>query len=483
MDNYIIPKYYCINCPEKTDHTTKACPANICKKCFEKGHCTKDCGTKAIRGTNHSYEDYIENRDVQCGCNQEEVNQQRQERSKEKKCPPYNTHCCNCRNPHTMRNLTKINWRYICYICIKKEDHRIFCKYCKRIYQEIREDSCEECFFKYESPSTPPMQVIATGPIYNPTTETRPYQPIQTNTQPHINVRVNETAMTIDEILECLSEDDMITDQNIDQGTSQITEMISTIPDHLLNYCECNPEKNPRSECPYHNHERCICYNKKAIYCGKCDHKITMDTWQDCINCYKCEEEGRTCLKDQKKYPQDFVGGCPITCGEYGPHQHYLCKKHKEYFDNDQCNKCATELHERSTTLPQYSEVVQEPVPIGTQEDQQSEVTQPTRDQYYENKITQLQDQLFEQQLSTEFWQNQWQIVTQQKDNTEQLLNYYIYLSFQYYKTEKVITLQRFYRRRKSIIKIEKVIPLVQNIKIVRSHKELKKKLKEIKFT
>ena len=187
--------------------------------------------------------------------------------------------------------------------------------------------------------------------------------------------------------------------------------------ENLKVWCKCNPRKQPRPECPYHNSNICLCCNQKAEYCGKHNHLIEWNHRQDCTGCTPAQ-----CM-ERRKVTRDFAGGCPIEdCDYRGGHSHYYCCKHRNYFDNqDLCNDCQTE------EIPSYDEVVKTPPIITLQVSPEEEVLNQKikrledQNQQFKVMISDIQestghwrkqyqtltDKLAEANVNTEFWQDQ----------------------------------------------------------------------------
>jgi hypothetical protein len=493
MEIIEIPEYYCKICKITKDHKTKACKSNTCHKCNRTGHVKKDCNNPCLRGTNHEWINYLNNAQVKCGCNENEVKQIRLQRSHDKGCIPYDTHCCKCKSPHPMRNLTicrtKENWNeqwnYICFLCIKIHKQKI----------TPDQQPCET-----EILDTPIENVYANGPVFNPTIETHPYQPSYQSDEITISLTDLIASQTIEE--------NIPTELTLDQN-EVIPEEIT--PEHLMQYCNCNPNKNPRPNCPYHQYPRCLCYNKNSTYCGKCNHKTDLkDSFNDCMRCHECQLNGISCSDQLLKWTQDFGGPCAIRdenkksdieCDYPAGHSHNICKKHKRYFDLNQerCSECISEMKEKSQDLPDYNEAMDidqqsrnnsnnnqendQQVVMDLQEltneihqiseeiSQENQVTQQQYDQRTEindqmkEKIKSLEQTIKEKDQERDFWFTQWQFITQQHNQAMQLAGVYqnvaLYLN-EYQLYHAATKIQRMYKHRKLQKQVTQIINIAK---------------------
>ena len=102
----------CKNC--NAVHKFKHCPKIICNRCHENGHIGRYCKN----------EKYLANLDLQCGCLQDNLLNQR----KRQRGIKFNTHCCQCNYTFPLFEMKTEGLKQKCLNCLYSEDNEFILK-------------------------------------------------------------------------------------------------------------------------------------------------------------------------------------------------------------------------------------------------------------------------------------------------------------------------------------------------------------------
>ena len=356
----------CYECGEYT-HNARDCPRLKCKSCGYEGHSYKNCP------------DFIANVEVRCGCDRRELYRQSRPNAEY-----YQQHCCRCKIICSGTHLdigTHGYGRFFCKNCtndrsdkgkkrantpprcqtpnkiIKLEDRQPS----KKVLQDTTNKG-ERDNSQYPPPAKSDKSIFLDKEIIkNPIEEL-----IHWNYTDSTTIATNQSTPTVEEFDRNIEQWEKEREKEQKEKQIKLEEKKRLLKDR----CTCKPYQKkaklgePRGsgakhwydqdtrlvgkdDCPYHNAEKCICYNKKATYCGYHDHEIRLASfyihdWKEtrtthCLNC------GRKESAIHSHVTRHFVAGQhpDIPCYDpYGSCIHNYCKINRTYYDHSTCPQC-----------------------------------------------------------------------------------------------------------------------------------------------